>query len=279
MSIQAVAWAIRQRTGSPRAKLVLIAAANYADEDGICWPSQQRLADDTEMTPRTVRAALADLEAAGILSRDERRRPDGGRTSDVIKLHISAACDDTPRKNIPHPPEKYSGAPRKSDPHPPEKFSGQEPSMNHQKNHTAARQPVAANDERFEEFWEAYPSRGQSQNPKKPARDKFAKAVKAGADPQVIIAAAHRYTAAAKKDGIFGTGKVAQAQTWLNQERWDDGASDQPAACPGGDEERWAGLLRSHAQGIWSDHWGPPPGQPGCRIPTEFITRWRGEAA
>lgn len=36
-------------------------------------------------------------------------------------------------------------------------------------------------------------------------------------------------------------------------------------------EAGWTRQLRSHRGGYWNDHWGPPPGSPGCRIPAEFI--------
>lgn len=71
----------------------------------------------------------------------------------------------------------------------------------------------------FERFWEAYPKRGGA-NPKKPARDKFERAVKRGADPEALVAAAASY-AEVMADKV-GTEFVAQAVTWLNQERWND---------------------------------------------------------
>src|SRR5688500_5496990 len=73
MSIQAMNWAREVRTGSPVLKAVLLAVANYADADGSCWPSQERIAHDTELGERTVRRSLAELEAMGLLRREERR--------------------------------------------------------------------------------------------------------------------------------------------------------------------------------------------------------------
>jgi hypothetical protein len=62
MSWQAVDWVIRQTTGKAGRKLLLLALANYADENGICWPSQARLARDTEQSVDTVqRDALEEL--------------------------------------------------------------------------------------------------------------------------------------------------------------------------------------------------------------------------
>lgn len=44
MSVQAITLALSVPAGSPSAKCVLLALANYANERGQCWPSQKRLA-------------------------------------------------------------------------------------------------------------------------------------------------------------------------------------------------------------------------------------------
>ena len=62
MSWQAIAWAIQQTTGSARRKLLLLALANYADKNGVCWPSQETLARDTEQSVDTVQRQLDVLE-------------------------------------------------------------------------------------------------------------------------------------------------------------------------------------------------------------------------
>lgn len=84
-------------------------------------------------------------------------------------------------------------------------------------------------DEMQERFWKAYPSRGDASNPKAPALEKFVRAVKAGADPEEIIAAASRYAEIERRAGRAGTEKVAQAMTWLNQRRWLDYAAAPPS--------------------------------------------------
>ncbi|MCJ2019446.1 hypothetical protein MKK84_18725 [Methylobacterium sp. E-065] len=81
----------------------------------------------------------------------------------------------------------------------------------------------------FEQFWGTYPRR-EGSNPRKPAFDKFARAVEAGADPEAIIAGARRYAADLRRTGKIGTGYVAQSVTWLNQQRWAD--DNQPNAPP-----------------------------------------------
>ena len=54
-----------------------------------CFPSQKRLADDTCLTERTVRTVIASLTERGMLSKVERRRPDGTRASDLFTLHFA----------------------------------------------------------------------------------------------------------------------------------------------------------------------------------------------
>jgi DNA-binding transcriptional MocR family regulator len=69
MSWKATAWALRQTTGSARRKLLLLALANYADETGVCWPSQETLARDTEQSVDTVQRQLDVLEKLKLLER------------------------------------------------------------------------------------------------------------------------------------------------------------------------------------------------------------------
>jgi hypothetical protein len=71
----------------------------------------------------------------------------------------------------------------------------------------------------FEAFWQAYPSRSPHPNPKKLARANFEAVIKRGVDPAIIVAGAERYAryaAAERTDPKY----IAQAATWLNQERW-----------------------------------------------------------
>jgi hypothetical protein len=88
MSIAAMAWAKRQKTGSATRKAVLMAIADYADAAGSCWPSQRAIMEETELSERAVRNALAELADAGLLNRVERRRPDGSRASDMLTLNM-----------------------------------------------------------------------------------------------------------------------------------------------------------------------------------------------
>ena len=70
MSWQATEWARRQATGSKSRKVLLLAIATYADENGFCWPAQETLAKDTEMSVDTVQRQLKILETQKTLTRE-----------------------------------------------------------------------------------------------------------------------------------------------------------------------------------------------------------------
>jgi hypothetical protein len=89
VSVQALSCAMAIRGVSASEKLVMLVLANFADEAMSCWPSHKRLADDTGLTQRTVLSVLRTLEDKRLLSRAERKRADGSRTSDKITLHFS----------------------------------------------------------------------------------------------------------------------------------------------------------------------------------------------
>lgn len=125
MSVEAIAWASKQRTGSPGAKLVLIALANYANDRNQCWPSQATLAMWTEQSDRTIRTHLAALESMGLIAR-QAREVAGAFTTDLITLNLAQ------RQIL--PAEKFSDG--KKQQVPAEKFSGNpsiEPSIKHTK--------------------------------------------------------------------------------------------------------------------------------------------------
>jgi hypothetical protein len=88
MSVQAITWAISVSTGKVGKKCLLITLANYADERGQCWPSQERLARDTDQSVDTVQRRLAELEKDGLITRQRRSRVTGQRASDLYTLRM-----------------------------------------------------------------------------------------------------------------------------------------------------------------------------------------------
>lgn len=74
MSVQAIGWALSVKTNSPSSKLVLVTIANYADEQGFCWPSQGLIARQSEQSVDSVQRRLKELIHLGLLDCKIRRR-------------------------------------------------------------------------------------------------------------------------------------------------------------------------------------------------------------
>lgn len=86
MSLWASKWAWEKQVQLAGTKLVLLALANFADDEGVCYPGQERIADMTNMSIRSVRNQIGALEAAGLITRTTRWRADGTRNSDCYQL-------------------------------------------------------------------------------------------------------------------------------------------------------------------------------------------------
>ena len=72
MSI-ALMTAIWEMDFTPVDKLVLLALADWANEDGKCWPSIAKIAAKTGCGERTVQRALREAENRGLLTRHENK--------------------------------------------------------------------------------------------------------------------------------------------------------------------------------------------------------------
>ncbi len=90
------------------------------------------------------------------------------------------------------------------------------PTTNHQPPTTNTKDSLSVD---FENFWELYPSRKPHSNPKKTARQKFELARSSGASAADIIRGAGHYAMYVERERVEPR-YVAQAATWLGQERW-----------------------------------------------------------
>lgn len=69
---------------------VLAALSTYADEAGVCWPSQATLAGKLKRSRPTVNRILGRLEALGLVGIEHRRSANGGRLSCRYRLALIA---------------------------------------------------------------------------------------------------------------------------------------------------------------------------------------------
>lgn len=215
MSIAAVAWAKTQRTGSPTLKAVLMAVADYADEKGRAWPSQVRIAEDTELSERAVRNALAELVERGLISRESRHRPDGSRSSDIITMKLPSEGN---RHDVPGVGQQVpgvghdvpgGGAPR----------AGHELPLNHQRTESSnelSLGSVAWPRGWFDQFYDRYPRHQGRQD-----AAKAAKTVErmSGVTPEIVMSGLDRLLGS-DPDPQF----VPLPATWLRGRRWEDEA-------------------------------------------------------
>ena len=88
-------WAWRQAL-TPTLKLVLMALADAADDQGICWPSVSTLAKNCTVSTRTVQRSLRVLMSSGLLIAEPRRRRDGSSTSNRYRLLIAGGDNLSP---------------------------------------------------------------------------------------------------------------------------------------------------------------------------------------
>jgi len=201
-----------QRLGNADLR-VFSALGAFADRSGKCWPATTTLARKLGVSDRRVRACLRILEASGYLHTEHRpgqrsvytiiRKPlDPGTSASGVDGNPGTSPSGGAEPHLPGTPE----------PHVPPKDT-----TNRLTERKLTGVPVS--DQQFQAFWRVYPSRRPHSNPKKPALTKFETALKRGVSAWDIIRGAKHYAAYVEREGTDPK-YVAQAQTWLNQERW-----------------------------------------------------------
>jgi hypothetical protein len=116
VSVKAMAWAWEQPVGGSE-KLVLLRLADHANDDGLCWPSQDTMHVKCGVSERTVRESLGKLEGRGLISRTPRWR-EGRRTTDLIRLLVAEESSGS-QPEVPagsQPAESAAGKPADSAP-------------------------------------------------------------------------------------------------------------------------------------------------------------------
>jgi biotin operon repressor len=90
VKLMAKAWEMDLSQGE---KLVLLALCDHANDDGVCYPSQEYLAQKCSMSPRSLIDQINKLKQHGILTA-ERRQKGGGRLANlyIIDLDNFSQC-------------------------------------------------------------------------------------------------------------------------------------------------------------------------------------------
>lgn len=105
-------WAWEQAL-PPTSKLILMALADAASDEGICWPGIKTVARKCNVSARTVQRTIKVFVTTGVLMVEERRRPDGRQTSNSYMLALPQYPDKlSPPELRPHGGGDNGGAGR-----------------------------------------------------------------------------------------------------------------------------------------------------------------------
>ena len=100
MSIELVAKAKKTRLhGDSTAKLLLIVLADYANDEGMAWPSVKTMAEETEKSERSIQLLLRKLEQMRLIRKGDQKlvaKYTKGRRPVVYKLFPTAKKGETP---------------------------------------------------------------------------------------------------------------------------------------------------------------------------------------
>lgn len=201
MSIKALNWAWEQHTASSGQKLVLLALADHANDDGHCWPGMGRIAEKCGMSARQVSNHVSALEACGLLEKTRRMRDDQKYSTYLYHLKFSSSGSPLPVGQQ----KPISGGPA-------EAHFRTEPSVENRKKEPSL--SSSSDDDGFAEFWKIYPrkvGKGAALKAFRKHRKKTAL--------DLILNACSLYAIERKGKDVEYT---AHPATWLNQERWHD---------------------------------------------------------
>lgn len=87
MSIRAMNWAWEQVLGVSH-KIVLVALADHADNDGVCWPGMAWVSEKTGVKKRTLIKVIHELEREGLITVERRKGEQGKQDTNRYLLDL-----------------------------------------------------------------------------------------------------------------------------------------------------------------------------------------------
>lgn len=207
-------------------KLVLIALADMADDDGICWPAMKKVAKKSLCSKRTAQRAIGRFEDMQILSKTERPKEQKRNDSNLYQLDFMALIHMTNSvlKGDTVSPSGRQGDTQVGDTVTPETINKEPTNRTYQEPITATGAASAAASETagelFEQFRAAYPA-SRRKTEVKQAKVQFMAALKKVDSPQVLIDAAAAYANYCQVQGTEPR-YIKGMWRWLRDERWMD---------------------------------------------------------
>lgn len=230
MSMDLMVKAFKIKVGNPLRKLVLIKLADNASDIGECWPSLQYIADQCEISRRSVIIHIDALCDAGLLLKQTRTGPKGN-SSNLYRLTLSGAGDSLggsagySLRSAAHSPggaiDSLGGsagaAPRISHSFEPINEPVNEPlkPVGAQAGaSTPAKSSKVEYSSEFENAWKAYPAR-QGSNPKSKAYQAWNARLRDGVTTESMLEGVKRYAAYQLATGKAGTEFVMQGSRFF----------------------------------------------------------------
>jgi len=197
MSFKATNWALTVKGLKPATKIVLIYLSDRHNPDYGCFPSVARLAVDCEMSERSVHYHIDELERRGLISRRQRTKANGIKTSNDYTLHMSENPD---LQNLQNGTAKSAVSDLQN-------LQSNLVSNNHVKDNLK-------NMAIFDDLWKMYPKKvGKGQ-----ARKAFTAALRKVDHDKIHLALIEYVRSTQGDDKKY----LPHLSTWLNGERWDD---------------------------------------------------------
>ncbi|HBS6973276.1 helix-turn-helix domain-containing protein [Klebsiella variicola] len=268
MSMDLMVQAMKIKVGNPLRKLVLLKLADNASDLGECWPSYQHIADQCEISKRSVMNHIEALCECGLIKKELRTGPKGN-SSNVYQLNLRSAGDSpggSANRSLPGAGDSLPGAgdspggsagdaPRIS-----HSFEPVNEPVNEPIKHTGAsaiasapaRSAKQGYSPEFETAWQAYPKRAGG-NSKAAAFKAWNARLNDGVKPEVMLAGVKRYAAYARATGSAGTQYVKQAASFFGPDRHFEESWQAPSA-PGGGHN--GTIARLSGLGRMSDDFG-----------------------
>ena len=250
MSIKTMTWAFSQPI-SGNEKVVLLALADFANDDGECWPSIPKIAEKAYLSVRTVQRIILILSDQGYMGFERRETKSGVPTSSKYRLFVGG-------DNLsPYGDKQGGGGDTVVTIYEPSLRTFTKPILSVSKE-TRPSKPKGYTQE-FEEFWKTYPV------------DKLMSKAKTfqvwqkltSQEQQLALASIPDFKAECAKQ--FKDYRTPHATTYLSQKRFE---GFKPAPFD------WTDILMlARRTGFWSvEGWGPKPFSAGCTVPPELLT-------
>ena len=72
----------------PREFMVYCCLVKHSDKNSVCFPSRRLIAEECCVDKKTTDTAIKNLEKAGLVTKQKRKRQDGSNTSNLYKVTL-----------------------------------------------------------------------------------------------------------------------------------------------------------------------------------------------